>query len=210
MSAALSKLHTLFDLDIERRIAIVAGFDAGPALLATEFVIGDEFDEVEQNGRIWPAVAFVEALAAGTAVLDTSTIWRGLRAGEKLTLSVPVINSQTNEEPAEAEAKTPTLSELVARSYTVAPTLRPPGPRAASPQAAARFSETPRLALPDIPLDQIMAAPEETPRERAMREWDQFQVWHRHNSGEPGNALGSPAATPSMRIMTRLGAKNHG
>jgi len=71
MSAALSKLHTLFDLDIERLISIVADFDAGPALLATEFVIGDEFDEVEQNGRIWPAVAFVEALAAGTAVLDT-------------------------------------------------------------------------------------------------------------------------------------------
>jgi hypothetical protein len=101
-----------------------------------------------------------------------------------------LIADDVAEPPGEAEPLT--LSELVARSYTVAPTLRPPGPRAASPQAAARFSETPRLALPDIPLNQIMAAPEETDYDRAIRKGKEYELLRLDS--EPRSALGPGAA----------------
>jgi hypothetical protein len=181
MSAALSKLHTQFDLDSGRGFAIVAGFTADAI---SEFLIGDEFSEVEQRGRIWPAVAFVEALAAGTAVLDSPTIWRGSRGGEELSVHLPAIVDLQAESigTAGTDEAAGAVELTVADLYTNVP--------AAPTIEASRADLKPAPRLPETPIEQLPPVPEGHPRDRARREWDAFQVFRANNLGEPGDSTG--------------------
>jgi hypothetical protein len=106
-------------------------------------------------------------------VLDELMIYPAARRDERSTS-----DAERGEETGDRASLTPTLAELVAASYVNAP-ITPP---LSAPQSMTAV--TPIQPLPVL---------EETPWDRARREWDQFQVWRLNNLGEPGNALGSGA-----------------
>lgn len=188
----------------------VVGIDPiGRVARTTEISIGCVVLKIDGQ----PATLAKADLTAGTRTLPTSEIsitilWPG--ESDPVTVIMPALGDSQSEQaestsaPPESDALS--LEQIVAASFVKPPndpqpfTAPPIAPSSAPlPALGADLKRSPqpapRLALRDIPLDQIMAAPEETPEQRAQREWDVFQVWRLNNLGEPGNALGPGRAS---------------